>query len=72
MFIKLLFVLVITAFLPFQINAEWVSLSKNNASNTPPKVTLHSDDNNSTVIKIDILGFDLTEFKAGRKMLIME
>ena len=64
---KLLFALIVTASIPFQMKAEWVSLIKNNASNTPPKVTLLSDDNNSTVIKIDISGFELTEFEAWGK-----
>jgi len=44
------------------MNAEWVSVDKNKTSNTPPKVTVLSDDNNSTVIKIDISGFDVNEF----------
>jgi hypothetical protein len=64
---KLLFVLIITASIPFQMNAEWVSLNKDNTPNTLPNVTLLSDDDNSTVIKIDISGFDLTEFKADGK-----
>ncbi len=58
-----LIALVISVFIPFQVNAEWVSLNKNNSANTPPKVTLLSDDNYSTVINIEISGFDLTEFE---------
>jgi hypothetical protein len=49
------------------MNAEWVSLSKNNTSKIPPKVTLLSDDDNSTVIKIDISGFDLKSFNVDGK-----
>ncbi|MFA4862778.1 MAG: C25 family cysteine peptidase [Bacteroidales bacterium] len=44
------------------MNAEWIPLDKTKTSNTPPKITLLRDDNNSTVIKIEISGFDLKEF----------
>ncbi|RLD60132.1 MAG: hypothetical protein DRJ05_05230, partial [Bacteroidetes bacterium] len=64
---KFLLVLILSASIPFQINAEWVSLNKNNSANTPPKVTLLSDDNNSTVIRIDISGFYINEFNAEGK-----
>ena len=57
-----LFVLLISALIPFQTRAEWVSLDNNKSSNTQPQVTLLSDDNNSTVIKIDLAGFDVMEF----------
>jgi len=66
-FYRLLIVLVISAFLPFYSNAEWVPVDKNKTANTPPDVTLLSDDGNSTVIKIDISGFDLKEFTAEGK-----
>ena len=56
---KTLLVLLISAFLPFQMYAQWVPLDKNTTSNTAPKVTVLSDDNSSTVIKIDISGFDI-------------
>ncbi|MCD4773754.1 MAG: T9SS type A sorting domain-containing protein [Bacteroidales bacterium] len=59
---KILIVLFISAFIPFNMNAQWVSLDKKEASNTPPKVTILSDDNNSTVIKIDLSGFEIKEF----------
>jgi len=49
------------------MNAEWVSVDKNKTSNTPPKVTVLSDDNNSTVIKIEISGFDVKEFYSEGK-----
>ena len=61
MFKKLLIILIISGFIPFKMNAEWVSLDKNKVSNTPPKVTILSDDNNSTVIKVEISGFDVKE-----------
>ena len=66
-FKNLLIILAITTFLPIKMNAEWVSLNKNNSPNTPPVVTLLSDDNNSTVIKVDISGFDVNEFKVDGK-----
>jgi hypothetical protein len=52
---------------PLIIKAEWVSLNKTNSVNTPPTVTLISDDNNSTVIKIEISGFDRNSFTSGEK-----
>jgi len=64
---NLLFVLVIIALLPFKLEAEWVSLDRNRASNTPPKVTLLSSDDNSTVIKIELSGFNVKEFYADGK-----
>ena len=57
-----LLILAISILIPFKMSADWISLNKNRTSNTPPKVTVLSDDNNSTVIKIDISGFNLTEF----------
>ncbi len=51
---NLLLLLVILAFLPFRMMAEWVSLDKNKTSQTPPKVQILSDDNSSTVLKIEI------------------
>ena len=66
-FKNLLIILAISAFLPIKMNAEWVSLNKNNSPNTPPVVTLLSDDNNSTIIKVEISGFDVNEFKVDGK-----
>jgi len=59
--------LLLIFFTPFLLRAEWIPLNKNNAAQTPPNVTLISDDNNSTVIKIDISGFDLKDlFTEGK------
>ena len=66
-FKKLLIILFISAFIPFKMNAEWVSVDKNKVSNTPPKVTILSDDNNSTVIKIEISGFNVKELLTDGK-----
>lgn len=43
------------------MNAEWVSVEKGRSSKTPPTVSILSNDNNSTVIKIEISGFDLKD-----------
>jgi len=67
MFKKILIILIISAFIPFKMNAEWVSIDKNKASKTPPKVTLISDDNNSTVIKIELSGFNVKEITTDGK-----
>lgn len=52
---------------PFTMKAEWVSLKKNNSEKTQPVVQLISDDNNSTVIKVGISGFDVEDFTANGK-----
>jgi hypothetical protein len=57
----------ILTLMPIKMNAEWVSLNKNNSSQTPPVVTLLKDNAISTVIKIDISGFDLKEFNTEGK-----
>ena len=44
------------------MNAEWVSLNNNAVSKTQAKVTLISNDNNSTVIKVELSGFNIKEF----------
>ena len=46
-------------FVSFQIRADWVQLNGQNKSQAPPNVTLISDDNSSSVLKIEISGFDL-------------
>jgi hypothetical protein len=66
-FRNFLVILAISAFLPIKMNAEWVSLNKNNTPKTPPVVTLISDDNNSTVLKVDISGFDVKDFDVEGK-----
>ncbi len=59
--------LLLILFTPFLLRAEWISLNKNKATQTPPNVTLISDDNNSTVIKINISGFELKDlFTEGK------
>lgn len=67
MFKKIFILLFVSAFLPFNMSAQWVSLNNNKTSNTPPKVTVLSDDGGSTVIKIDISGFDVKELYSEGK-----
>jgi hypothetical protein len=57
-----LLLLLIVLLTPFFVIGEWISLDGNHAKKSGPKVTLISDDGNSTVLKIDISGFDLKEF----------
>lgn len=64
---KLLLSLLVLTFMPFIIKAEWVSIDKNKSANTPPKVTILSDDHSSTVLKVDISGFNLEDFMAEGK-----
>jgi hypothetical protein len=54
--------MLVVAFAPLSLKADWVSLDKNNSSGTQPKVTILSDDDNSMVLQIDISGFDLNDF----------
>lgn len=64
---RLLLPLITVLFTPFLIRAEWIPLNKLNTSPEPPNVTLVSDDGNSTVLKIEISGFDLKQFTAQGK-----
>jgi hypothetical protein len=64
---NVLLLLVFALLVPFQMNAGWVPLKNTKTGQTSPKVTLLRDDNNSTVIKFEISGFDLKEFTSGDK-----
>jgi len=61
---KKLLLLIIVVFIPFIMRAEWIPLNKQNTSPTPPDITLISDDNSSTVLKIEISGYDLKDFNS--------
>jgi len=61
------FVLLISLLIPFEMKAGWVPLDRNKPTKTPPKVTLLSDDNSSSVIRFEISGFDLQELIADGK-----
>ena len=66
--LKKTFLPLILGFLaPFSLWAEWMPVDNKTSSPSPPNVTLVSDDNNSTVLKIEISGFDLKYFITGEK-----
>lgn len=52
---------------PFLIRAEWIPTNKQNTTPAAPCVTLISDNDNSTILKIEISGFDLKDFTANGK-----
>ena len=64
---NILFVVSISLLAHFEIYADWVPVDENKTANTPPQVTLLSDDNSSTILKIDIAGFNLNEFVSEGK-----
>ncbi len=58
---KLLLSLLILTLMPFSMMAEWIPLTNTSSTPTPPTVTLLSSDNNSSVIKIELAGFELKD-----------
>jgi len=64
---KVLFILLVSAFASTNMMAEWVSLNGNRTTKIQPKATILSQDNNSTIIKIEISGFDLVGFGADNR-----
>jgi len=63
---NLLLALIIVALIPFKLNAEWVPLNQTRTA-APPDVTILSEDNSSTVIKVELNGFYINEFIADGK-----
>ena len=53
--------------LPFSIFAQWISLGDSKAPGKEPVVTLLSDDNRASVIKIDIPGFTISDLTVDGK-----
>jgi len=53
--------------IPFMMKADWITLNEAKSTSKLPIVTLISDDHNSTVLKIDISGFDLSEIISDGK-----
>jgi hypothetical protein len=47
--------------------AQWISIDNYSIPNSPPNVQLISDDANSTIIKVDLSGFQIDEFIANGK-----
>ncbi len=62
----LIILLVLIVFIP-KMNAHWVPVNNKSTSATPPNVTILSDNNQSTVIKIDLSGFELEDLFLGGK-----
>ena len=63
---KALLFLIFALLTPFIIKAEWIPLDRSKPAQTPPKVTLLSNNATSSVLKIELSGFELTNFQAGR------
>lgn len=64
---KLAFTFFMALLLPVFCNAEWVPLNGKGTQQAPPNVTLLSDNLNSTVIKVDLPGFELHDFITADK-----
>ncbi|MCF8378388.1 MAG: choice-of-anchor J domain-containing protein [Bacteroidales bacterium] len=52
---------------PIGLKADWISVNNKTVSPAAPNITLVSDDNNSTVIKIEIQGFELSDLQVYGK-----
>jgi hypothetical protein len=64
---KQILLVLLVALLPFTMSAGWIPLDNKKAPATSPRVTVLSDDQNSTVIKIELFGFDLKDFYSEGK-----
>jgi hypothetical protein len=64
---KILFTLTIVIFIHSFGFAQWISLDNYSSSNSQPNVHLISDDAFSTVLKVELPGFQLGEFIADGK-----
>jgi hypothetical protein len=64
---KNLLILLIALMAPFIGIAGWIPLNEQRTAETPPKVTVLSDDEYGTVIKIDLSGIDISDFNSGGK-----
>ena len=67
MFKKILIFVLVTTFIPFEMEAEWVTLVSNKSIPAAPSITIISDDLNSTVLKIELTGFDEKSFMSDNK-----
>lgn len=67
MFKKLLLGLLLLVITPFTMQAEWVSVNNNNSKKAQPGVTIVSSNSSSTVLKVDISGFDIKDFITDQK-----
>jgi hypothetical protein len=64
---KSLCLLLIVFLIPFLSKAEWVPLDETKSADTRPEVKIVSDDDNSTIIKISLPGFDVKQLIADGK-----
>ncbi|NOU46861.1 MAG: T9SS type A sorting domain-containing protein [Bacteroidales bacterium] len=64
---KILLFVLVTTFLPFEMEAEWITINNKKSMPAPPDITIISDDVNGTVLKIDLTGFDAKSFISGDK-----
>jgi hypothetical protein len=58
---------IILGLFPLSMMAQWIPLNNEQNIRTAPVVQILSDDANSTVIKVEISGFELTEFYADNQ-----
>lgn len=64
---KLFLILLFSAILTQGLRAEWVPLNGNKAANTPPKVTVLSNDDQETTFRVEISGFNLSHVAENGK-----
>ena len=64
---KTFIVSIILGLFPLCMMAQWNSLNSEQNNKKAPVVQILSDDSNSTVIKVDISGFDIKELYIGNK-----
>ncbi|MDX9906638.1 MAG: C25 family cysteine peptidase, partial [Bacteroidales bacterium] len=61
---KFFFIILVALLAPFSLIADWIPFDSKSTPHTPPGVTILIDDQNSTVIKIELGGIDLSDFQA--------
>jgi hypothetical protein len=62
MFKNFSLVLIVAVLMPFKMYAEWVTVNHDKKVSIPPEVTIISESNSSTVLKIDLSGFEIGNF----------
>ena len=67
MFKNILFVLLVSLFLPAFASAKWVSTNTSKKQETQPSVKIISQNSNSTILKIEVFGFNEKSFMANGK-----
>lgn len=64
---KLPLLLAFMFLVPVSMMAEWIPLGNKTSTVTPPKVTLLSNTRSSTIIKVELSGFEINSFNTGDK-----